>query len=71
MPDKIGGLLWFPDLTNREREPGFPVYVGTLPNTLPESWVTLNRDELDRSCSYWAFDLVDKISNQRLGLLCL
>ncbi|AFK07614.1 dipeptidase [Mesotoga prima MesG1.Ag.4.2] len=68
MPDKIGGLLWF-GLDNPRKGAWIPVYVGTLPNTLPESWVTLNRDELDRSCSYWAFDLVDKISNQRLGAL--
>lgn len=68
MPDPIGGVLWF-GLDNPRKGAWIPVYVGTLPNTLPESWVTVDRNVLDRSCSYWAFDLVDKVSNQRLGAL--
>jgi len=66
LPNEIGGVCWF-GIDNPQKGVFIPVYVS---NTgLPESWVNVNRDVVDRSCSYWAFDLVDKLSNNKYQLL--
>jgi len=60
LPDPIGGVLWF-GLNNPHKSPFIPLYVGNT--KVPESWVTLDRDRIDFSSAWWAFGLVDKISN--------
>ncbi len=66
LPDEIGGVCWF-GVDNPQKGIFVPVYVS---NTgVPESWENVNRDMVDRSCSYWAFDLVDKLSNNKYQVL--
>ena len=62
MPNEIGGVLWF-GLDNPENSPFIPVYTGI--NEVPESWVHVNRDKLDRESAWWAFGLVDDLVNRR------
>ena len=33
------------------------------------AWTVVDRDRYDRSCSYWAFDTVDRVSSQNYGRL--
>ena len=66
LPNEIGGVIWF-GLDNPENSPFVPMYVGV--NSVPESWVRLERDEYDEDSAYWAFASVDDLVNQYYGIL--
>lgn len=66
LPDEIGGVIWY-GLDNPENSPFVPMYVGV--NSVPESWVRLERDEYDEDSAWWAFASVDDLVNQYYGIL--
>lgn len=66
LPNEIGGVIWF-GLDNPENSPFVPMYVGV--NSVPESWVRLERDEYDEDSAWWAFASVDDLVNQYYGIL--
>ncbi|HHY10382.1 MAG TPA: peptidase U34 [Firmicutes bacterium] len=66
LPDEIGGVVWF-GLDNPHKGVFIPMRVGT--ERVPESWTVVDRDRYDRTCSYWAFDTVDRVSSQNYGRL--
>jgi len=65
LPNDLG-VLWF-GLDNPENSPFIPVFVGI--NDVPESWKHLDRTKVDRDSSWWAFALVDDLTNQYYGYL--
>lgn len=66
LPNDIGGVVWI-GLDNPHKGVFIPMRVGT--ERVPESWTVVDRDRYDRSCSYWAFDTVDRVSSQNYGRL--
>ena len=66
LPNEIGGVIWF-GLDNPENSPFVPMYVGV--NSVPESWIRLERDEYDEDSAWWAFASVDDLVNQYYGIL--
>jgi len=66
LPNEIGGVIWF-GLDNPENSPFVPMYVGV--NSVPESWIRLERDEYDEDLAWWAFASVDDLVNQYYGIL--
>jgi dipeptidase len=59
-------VIWY-GLDNPENSPFVPMYIGV--NSVPESWVRLERDEYDEDSAWWAFASVDDMVNRYYGVL--